>query len=149
MKSMDTGTQATRPDLDLPALSSVKSINNDYLSLPALDKARFFNSAKDSYEQLVRNKNSKRFADSFKSDYDPNIPGHGPSEDLYGFNNYFRNYYLPEFAGIPYQTSNTMDTQMENITGTGTTTETGTATEGAQTTDAVSYTHLRAHETDS
>ena len=140
MKSMDTGTQATRPELDLPVLSSSKGVNNDYLSLPVLDKARFFNSAKDSYEQLVRNKNSKRFADSFKSDYDPNNPNHGPSEDLYGFNNYFRNYYLPEFAGIPYQTSNTMDTQMENMAATGTTTETGTATESVQTTEGTQTT---------
>jgi len=123
MKSMDTGTQTTRPDLDLPALSSGKS-STDYLSLPGLEKTRFFNSAQQAYERLERNKNSKRFKDSFKADYDPDK--HGPSEDLHGFNNFFRNYYLPDIAGIQYQSSKTMDTQMENMT--------GTETEGAQET---------------
>jgi len=101
MKAMDTGTQVTRPELQLPALSDKPKSFNDFTALPLDDKVKLRKAAKDEFEALVRDRNTKRFKDSFAEGYDPKI--HGPSKDEYAFNNYFRNNYLPKVYNIPFK----------------------------------------------
>jgi len=124
----NTGTQATRPDLDLPALSS----GTGSTTISPSDMRQFRSSAFSEFKAMEKDEFMKEFKDTFAKGYDSEK--HGPSKDLYSFEKYFNEFYLPGIIGN--KSSNTMDTQMENMAGTGTTTETGTATEGAQTTDA-------------
>ena len=128
MKSMDTGTQTTRPELDLPALSS--GVGSTAISPSKMREFR--SSAFSEFKAMEKDEFMKEFKDTFSKGYDPEKDG--PSRDLYSFEKYFNEFYLPGIIGN--KSSNTMDTQMENMTGTGTTTETGATTEGAQTTDA-------------
>jgi len=128
MKSMDTGTQTTRPELDLPALSS--GVGSTTISPSKMREFR--SSAFSEFKAMEKDEFMKEFKDTFSKGYDPEKDG--PSRDLYSFEKYFNEFYLPGIIGN--KSSNTMDTQMENMTGTGTTTETGATTEGAQTTDA-------------
>ena len=58
---------------------------------------------------LDKNQVSKRFKDNFSADYDPNKPFHGPSKELYGFRNFYQNYYLPQEVGITYDLDNKID----------------------------------------
>jgi len=128
MKSMDTGTQTTRPELDLPALSSGAGST----AISPSDMRQFRSSAFSEFKAMEKDEFMKEFKDTFAKGYDSEK--HGPSKDLYSFEKYFNEFYLPGIIGN--KSSNTMDTQMENMTGTRTTTKTGTTTEGAQTTDA-------------
>jgi len=121
---MDTGTQATRPDLDLPALSS----GTGSTTISPSDMRQFRSSAFSEFKAMEKDEFMKEFKDTFAKGYDSEK--HGPSKDLYSFEKYFNEFYLPGIIGN--KSSNTMDTQMENMTAT----ETGTGTEGAQTTDA-------------
>ena len=127
MKAMDTGTQVTRPELDLPALGSGTA------TTISPSKMREFRSAAfTEFKAVEKDEFIKEFKDNFSKDYDPNNPDHGPSKDLYGFERYFNEFYLPGIVGN--KTTKTMDTQMQNMTGTGTTTETGSQTTDASTT---------------
>ena len=101
MKSMDTGTQVTRPDLDLPALSDKPKSFNDFMALPINEKRQLRSDARTEFDALARDKNTKRFKDSFAEGYDPKRDG--PNKDEYAFNNYFRNNYLPKVYSIPFK----------------------------------------------
>ena len=101
MQSMDTGTQITRPDLDLPALSDTPKSFNDFMALPINEKRQLRSDARSEFDALARDKNTKRFKDSFAEGYDPDK--HGPNKDEYAFNNYFRNNYLPKVYSIPFK----------------------------------------------
>ena len=101
MKSMDTGTQVTRPDLDLPALSDKPKSFNDFMALPINEKRQLRSDARNEFDALARDKNTKRFKDSFAEGYDPKRDG--PNKDEYAFNNYFRNNYLPKVYSIPFK----------------------------------------------
>jgi len=101
MQSMDTGTQVTRPDLDLPALSDTPKSFNDFTALPINEKRQLRSDARSEFDALARDKNTKRFKDSFAEGYDPDK--HGPNKDEYAFNNYFRNNYLPKVYSIPFK----------------------------------------------
>ena len=101
MKSMDTGTQVTRPDLDLPALSDKPKSFNDFMALPINEKRQLRSDARSEFDALARDKNTKRFKDSFAEGYDPKRDG--PNKDEYAFNNYFRNNYLPKVYSIPFK----------------------------------------------
>jgi len=101
MKSMDTGTQVTRPDLDLPALSDKPKSFNDFMALPINEKRQLRSDARNEFDALARDKNTKRFKDSFAEGYVPKRDG--PNKDEYAFNNYFRNNYLPKVYSIPFK----------------------------------------------
>ena len=49
------------------------------------------------------------YAKNFSADYNPKI--HGPSEDLYGFRNFYQNYYLPQEVGITYDLENKIESE--------------------------------------
>ena len=101
MKSMDTGTQVTRPELDLPALSDTPKSFNDFTALPIDEKRQLRSDARSEFDALARDKNTKRFKDSFAEGYNPDRDG--PNKDEYAFNNYFRNNYLPKVYSIPFK----------------------------------------------
>jgi len=131
LKSMDTGTQVTRPELQLPSLSSGAT------TAISPSKMREFRSAAfTEYKGLEKDEFMKEFKDTFTKDYDPKI--HGPSKDLYGFEKYFNEFYLPGIVGD--KSSKTMETQMQDMgattTGAATTGETGTTTGTTQETGA-------------
>ena len=100
-QSMDTDTQATRPDLDLPSLSSSAKSFNDFTALPINEKRQLRSDARSEFDALARDKNTKRFKDSFAEGYNPDRDG--PNKDEYAFNNYFRNNYLPKVYSIPFK----------------------------------------------
>ena len=101
MQTMDTGTDVSRPDLDLPALSSTVKSFNDFTALPINEKRQLRSDARSEFDALARDKNTKRFKDSFADGYDPDK--HGPNKDEYAFNKYFRNNYLPKVYSIPFK----------------------------------------------
>lgn len=103
MKAMDTGTQVTRPELDLPALSDTPKSFNDFTALPINEKRQLRSDARDEFDALARDKNTKRFKDSFAEGYNPDRDG--PNKDEYAFNNYFRNNYLPKVYNIPFKSA--------------------------------------------
>jgi len=127
MKSMDTGTEVTRPELKLPPLSS-----GGGSSISPSDMRQFRSSAFSEFKAMEKDEFMKEFKDTFAKGYDSEK--HGPSKDLYSFERYFNEFYLPGIIGN--KTSKTMDTQMQDIGATTTASQAGTATEGAQTTDA-------------
>ena len=126
MKAMDTGTEVTRPELDLPALGS----GADSTAISPSKMREFRSAAFTEYKGLEKDEFMKEFKDTFAKGYDSEK--HGPSKDLYSFERYFNEFYLPGIIGN--KTSKTMDTQMQDMGATTTATQTGTATEGAQTT---------------
>tara|TARA_X000001388_G_scaffold36788_1_gene26037 strand:- start:414 stop:1313 length:900 start_codon:yes stop_codon:yes gene_type:complete len=101
MKTMDTGTEVTRPELDLPALSDTPKSFNDFTALPINEKRQLRSDARSEFDALARDKNTKRFKDSFAEGYNPDRDG--PNKDEYAFNNYFRNNYLPKVYSIPFK----------------------------------------------
>lgn len=125
MKAMDTGTEVTRPELKLPSLSS-----GGGSSISPSDMRQFRSSAFSEFKAMEKDEFMKEFKDTFAKGYDSEK--HGPSKDLYSFERYFNEFYLPGIIGN--KTSKTMDTQMQDMGATTTATQTGTATEGAQTT---------------
>jgi len=122
---MDTGTEVTRPELKLPPLSS-----GGGSSISPSDMRQFRSSAFTEFKAMEKDEFMKEFKDTFAKGYDSEK--HGPSKDLYSFERYFNEFYLPGIIGN--KTSKTMDTQMQDMGATTTATQTGTATEGAQTT---------------
>ena len=132
MKAVDTGTQVTRPELDLPALGS----GADSTAISPSKMREFRSAAFTEYKGLEKDEFMKEFKDTFTKDYDPKI--HGPSKDLYGFEKYFNEFYLPGIVG--QKPSKTMETQMQDMgattTGATATGETGTTTGATQETGA-------------
>ena len=100
-KDMKTDTQVTRPELDLPALSSSAKSFNDFTALPIGEKRQLRSDGRKEFDDLARDKNTKRFKDSFAEGYNPDKDG--PNKDEYAFNNYFRNNYLPKVYNIPFK----------------------------------------------
>jgi len=134
MKAMDTGTQVTRPELKLPPLSS----GVDSTAISPSKMREFRSAAFTEFKAVEKDEFIKEFKDNFSKDYDPNNPDHGPSKDLYGFERYFNEFYLPAIVG--QKSSKTMETQMQDMgattTGAATTGETGTTTGATQETGA-------------
>jgi hypothetical protein len=102
-------SEVAKPELDLPAMSKF----DDTSSVSTKDLRLFRSSAFTEFQGLERDQFSKRIKDGFKQGYDPEK--HGPSEDLYAFERYFNEFYLPRVVGVKADTS--MKTQMEGVTG--------------------------------
>jgi len=133
MKAMDTGVQVTRPELDLPPLSSgTASTDISPKEMRDYRKAAFA-----EFKAIEKDEFVKEFKDTFSEGYNPEI--HGPSKDLYSFERYFNEYYLPGIIGGK-TSSKTMETQMQDMgattTGATATGETGTTTGATQETGA-------------
>lgn len=86
-----------------------KTTGANYSGLGVDERARLVNQANLIYNRLEKNQVSKRFKDNFSADYDPDKPFHGPSKELYGFRNFYQNYYLPQEVGITYDLDNKID----------------------------------------
>jgi hypothetical protein len=71
------------------------------MALPINEKRQLRSDARSEFDALARDKNTKRFKDSFAKGYDPDRDG--PNKDEYAFNNYFRNNYLPKVYSIPFK----------------------------------------------
>ena len=132
MKPMDTGTQVTRPELQLPPLSSGTAST----AISPKEMRDYRKAAFAEFKAIEKDEFVKEFKDTFSEGYNPEI--HGPSKDLYSFERYFNEYYLPGIIGG--ETSKTMETQMQDMgattTGAATTGETGTTTGATQETGA-------------
>ena len=133
MKAMDTGAQVTRPELKLPPLSS----GTVSTSISPKEMRDYRKAAFAEFKAIEKDEFVKEFKDTFSEGYNPEI--HGPSKDLYSFERYFNEYYLPGIIGG--ETSNkTMETQMQDMgattTGATATGETGTTTGATQETSA-------------
>tara|TARA_R100000234_G_scaffold108064_1_gene79352 strand:+ start:509 stop:1576 length:1068 start_codon:yes stop_codon:yes gene_type:complete len=118
MKAMDTGTQVTRPELDLPDLG----VGTGTSAISADDMRQFRSAAFSEFKSMEKDEFSKEFKNTFSEGYDPDKDG--PSKDLYSFNRYFTEFYLPKVLGTKTDTS--MKTQMEDVTGAQQTGETTT-----------------------
>jgi len=81
----------------------------NYSGLSVDERARLVGQARQVYSALEKNQASKRFKKNFSADYNPKI--HGPSEELYGFRNFYQNYYLPQEVGITYDLENKIDSE--------------------------------------
>ena len=131
MKAMDTGTQVTRPELQLPSLSSGATTD-----ISPSDMRQFRSSAFTEFKAMEKDEFMKEFKDTFSEGYDKDK--HGPSRDLYSFERYFNEFYLPGIIGD--KSSKTMETQMQDMgattTGATATGETGTTTGATQETGA-------------
>ena len=86
-----------------------KTTGANYSGLDVNERARLVNQARQVYSALEKNQASKRFKKNFSADYNPKI--HGPSEDLYGFRNFYQNYYLPQEVGITYDLENKIESE--------------------------------------
>ena len=132
MKAMDTGVQVARPELDLPALGSGTAST----AISPSKMREFRSAAFTEYKGLEKDEFMKEFKDTFSEGYDKDK--HGPSKDLYSFERYFNEFYLPGIIGD--KPSKTMETQMQDMgataTGAATTGETGTTTGATQETGA-------------
>lgn len=83
-----------------------KTTGANYSGLGVDERARLVNQANLIYSRLEKNQVSKKFKDNFSADYNPDKPFHGPSKELYGFRNFYQNYYLPQEVGITYDLEN-------------------------------------------
>ena len=132
LKPMDTGTQVTRPELQLPPLSSGTAST----AISPSDMRQFRSSAFTEFKAMEKDEFMKEFKDTFSEGYDKDK--HGPSKDLYSFERYFNEFYLPGIIGD--KPSKTMETQMQDMgattTGATATGETGTTTGATQETGA-------------
>ena len=86
-----------------------KTTGANYSGLGVDERARLVGQARQVYSALEKNQASKRFKKNFSADYNPKI--HGPSEDLYGFRNFYQNYYLPQEVGITYDLENKIESE--------------------------------------
>ena len=133
LKAMDTGTQVTRPELQLPSLSSGATTD-----ISPSDMRQFRSSAFTEFKAMEKDEFMKEFKDTFSEGYDKDK--HGPSRDLYSFERYFNEFYLPGIIGD--KSSKTMETQMQDMgaTTTGATQETGaTATQATFEGDLINF----------
>ena len=86
-----------------------KTTGANYSGLGVDERARLVGQARQVYSALEKNQASKRFKKNFSADYNPKI--HGPSEDLYGFRNFYQNYYLPQEVCITYDLENKIESE--------------------------------------
>ena len=102
----------------LPSLASMipstTTTTDVYNSLDIKAKASIRNTAKSEFNELERNKNTKMFRKNFEEGYDKTK--HGPSKEVYAFNRYFNEYYLPELtrSNIPTQTITSQELSRED-----------------------------------
>ena len=112
-----TMAESTFDATKLPSLASMipSTTTGGYDSLDINTKRQFRDSARTEFDALERNKNTKMFRKSFEEGY--NKKDHGPSKELYAFNKYFNNYYLPQVLGsnIPTQTTTTDTTTTQDL----------------------------------
>ena len=115
--SEGTMAESTFDATKLPSLASMipSTTTGGYDSLDINTKRQFRDSARTEFDALERNKNTKMFRKSFEEGY--NKKDHGPSKELYAFNKYFNNYYLPQVLGsnIPTQTTTTDTTTTQDL----------------------------------
>lgn len=112
-----TMPESTFDATKLPSLASMipSTTTEGFDSLDINTKRQFRDSARTEFDALERNKNTKMFRKSFEEGYDKDK--HGPSKELYAFNKYFNNYYLPQVLGsnIPTQTATTGTTTPQEL----------------------------------
>jgi hypothetical protein len=112
-----TMAESTFDATKLPSLASIipSTTTGGFNALDIKDKASIRNTAKSEFDALERNKNTKMFRKSFEEGYDKTKDG--PSKELYAFNKYFNNYYLPQIIGsnIPTQTTTAGTTTTQDL----------------------------------
>jgi hypothetical protein len=113
-----TMTESTFDATKLPSLASMipsTTTTDVYNSLDIKAKASIRNTAKSEFNELERDKNTKLFRKNFEKGYDKTK--HGPSKEVYAFNRYFNEYYLPELtrSNIPIQTTTTGTTTTQEL----------------------------------
>ena len=112
-----TMAESTFDATKLPSLASMipSTTTGGFNSLDINTKRQFRDSARTEFDALERNKNTKMFRKSFEEGYDKDK--HGPSKELYAFNKYFNNYYLPQVLGsnISTQTATTGTTTTQDL----------------------------------
>jgi len=112
-----TMAESTFDATKLPSLASMipSTTTGGFDSLDINTKRQFRSSAVTEFEALERNKNTKMFKKSFEEGYDKTK--HGPSKEVYAFNKYFNNFYLPQVLGsnIPTQTATTGTTTTQDL----------------------------------
>tara|TARA_A100000172_G_scaffold34900_1_gene21155 strand:+ start:140 stop:1084 length:945 start_codon:yes stop_codon:yes gene_type:complete len=101
MKTMDTGTQVTRPELDLPALSTQQKDMSKFSSYSFDDQIKAEREARQLFFGTERRPTSNSFKRSYTQGYDAKNPAHGPSKEMYGFRKFFENEFLRN-KGITY-----------------------------------------------
>ena len=113
-----TMAESTFDATKLPSLASMipstTTTTDVYNSLDIKAKASIRNTAKSEFNELERNKNTKMFRKNFEEGYDKTK--HGPSKEVYAFNRYFNEYYLPELtrSNIPTQTITSQELSRED-----------------------------------
>ena len=112
-----TMAQSTFDATKLPSLASMipSTTTGGLDSLDINTKRQLRSDAKSEFDALERNKNTKMFKKNFEEGYDKDKDG--PSKELYAFNKYFNNYYLPQVLGsnIPTQTTTTGTTTTQDL----------------------------------
>jgi len=112
-----TMPESTFDATKLPSLASMipSTTTGGFDSLDINTRRQFRDSARTEFDALERNKNTKMFRKSFEEGYDKTKDG--PSKELYAFNKYFNNYYLPQVLGsnIPTQTTTTGTTTTQEL----------------------------------
>ena len=101
MKAMDTGTQVTRPELQLPALSTQQKDMSKFSSYSFDDQIKAEREARQLFFGTERRPTSNSFKRSYTQGYDAKNPAHGPSKEMYGFRKFFENEFLRN-KGITY-----------------------------------------------
>ena len=94
MKAMDTGTQVTRPELQLPALSTQQKDMSKFSSYSFDDQIKAEREARQLFFGTERRPTSNSFKRSYTQGYDAKNPAHGPSKEMYGFRKFFENEFL-------------------------------------------------------
>tara|TARA_R100000458_G_C8021672_1_gene81126 strand:- start:18 stop:512 length:495 start_codon:yes stop_codon:yes gene_type:complete len=98
---MDTGTQVTRPELQLPALSTQQKDMSKFSSYSFDDQIKAEREARQLFFGTERRPTSNSFKRSYTQGYDAKNPAHGPSKEMYGFRKFFENEFLRN-KGITY-----------------------------------------------
>ena len=102
-----TMPESTFDATKLPSLASMiaSTTTGGFDSLDINTKRQFRDSARTEFDALERNKNTKMFRKSFEEGYDKTK--HGPSKEVYAFNKYFNEYYLPQLSSANISTQTT------------------------------------------
>ena len=101
LKPMDTGVQVTRPELQLPALSTQQKDMSKFSSYSFDDQIKAEREARQLFFGTERRPTSNSFKRSYTQGYDAKNPAHGPSKEMYGFRKFFENEFLRN-KGITY-----------------------------------------------
>ena len=102
-----TMPESTFDATKLPSLASMipSTTTGGFDSLDINTKRQFRDSARTEFDALERNKNTKMFKKNFEEGYDKTK--HGPSKEVYAFNKYFNEYYLPQLSSANISTQTT------------------------------------------